>query len=194
MKGVIQDYIRIVMYTIFGIIFAMASYVIILNIHHYRSLSTTVTVSEIDADYSKYKENVLLIEKSLNSDTNEYLSLTKVLNTMKQNGAYRLIPNAKLKYKDLYQLNDYFIEELINNSWVSYLQNLEVSKDYQDTIDMLISNSKYLNTVFTGNSIILYDNSLDNKIEDNYHFILKNYMMYSNVILSMCKDLGDVNG
>ena len=48
--------------------------------------------------------------------------------------------------------------------------------------------------IFTNNSLILYDSKLDNKIEDNYHFILSNYRIYSNVILSMCKESGDING
>lgn len=194
MKTIALDYMRIVMYTIFGIIFAMASYVIIINIHHYRSLNSTVTVSELDSDYSKYKENILQIEKSLNKESSEYLSLTKVLTTLKQDGVYRLIPNAKLSYQDLYRLNDYFMEELINNNWIAHLQELKISNNYQNTIDILVNNAKYLNNVFTGNSIILYDSSLDNKIEDNYHFILSNYRIYSNVILSMCKESGDING
>ncbi len=189
-----DDYLKVVMYTIFGIIFAMASFIIILNIHHYRSLTDTITVSDIDNNYEKYKENVLLIEKELdNLDSDNKLIMSKTLTTMKQDGTYRLIPNAKLTYQDLYQLNDYFIEELINNTWVSYLQNLDISKNYQETITMLINNSKYLNRMFIGNSLILHDNNLDNKIEDNYHFILDNYLMYSNVIYDICKDLGGVN-
>ncbi len=197
MKSPKVDYIKIIMYSLFGVIFALASYIIIININHYRSLSYTINVSDIDEDYSKYKDNVLQIEKKLNdisSDDKTYLSLTKVLTTMKKDGVYRLIPKQELNYRDLYNLNDYFMEDFINNNWVSYLKESEISTKYQDTLDMLINNSNYLNKVFTGNSLILYDDSLDNKIEDNYHFILKNYLMYSSVILDMCNELGDDNG
>lgn len=197
MKTPRVDYIKIIMYSLFGVIFAISSYLIILNINHYNSLSSTIKVSEIDDDYSKYKENVLAIEKKLDtikSDDKSYLSLTKALTTMKKDGVYRLIPKQDLNYRDLYNLNDYFMEQFINNSWISYLKELEISSKYQDIINMLVNNSNYLNKVFTANSLILYDSTLDNKIDDNYHFILKNYLMYSSVILSMCNDLGGVDG
>ena len=113
---------------------------------------------------------------------------------MKQDGVYRLIPNTKLSYNDLYKLNDYFIEELINNGWLSNIMELNESKKYQDMITILIKNSKYLNSVFTNNSLTMYDSGLDIKIEDNYHFILSNYLMYSNVILNICNEVGGTSG
>ena len=112
---------------------------------------------------------------------------------MKQDGVYRLIPKTKLTYHDLYVLNDYFMEELINNGWVSNIKSYDMSSEYDDIIMMLVNNSNYLNSMFTSNSLILYDGKVDNKIEDNYHFILRNYLMYSNVILSISNELGGAN-
>ena len=198
MKSLVRDYIRVIMYTIFSILFAMSTYIIIINIHHYRSISDSINVSDIDSNYSSYKDNVNLIEEKLEKYSNKadkiYLSFSKTVNNMKKGGVFRLLPKTKLSYKDLYNLNDYFIEELINNSWVHNLKELEVSNKYQNTINLLINNSKYLNSVFNSNSLVLYDSGLDNKISDNYHFILNNYLMYSNVILGMCNELGGVNG
>lgn len=190
------EYLKIIMYFIFGITIVMASYLIVLNIHHYKSLSQNVIVSEIDNDYSKYKENIVLIEEKINNykNTNDvYPSLSKSLTTMKKGGVFRLVPKTKLSYKDLYDLNDFFMEEIINNNWVRDIKELEISTNYQEIINMLVNNSKYINSVFTSNGLTLYDDSLDNKISDNYHFILKNYLMYSNVILSMCNELGGGN-
>jgi hypothetical protein len=112
---------------------------------------------------------------------------------MKKDGVYRLIPKTELSYQDLYTLNDYFMEELINNGWVSNIIKLDVSSKYQNIIMMLVNNANYLNAVFTNNGLTLYDGNLDNKIEDNYHFILSNYMMYSNVILDICNELGGIH-
>ena len=157
-----------------------------------------VSLLEIDNDYSIYKKNVNLIEKYLEEhqfkDNKMYLSLSKVLNGMKSNGVYRLIPKTKLNNKDLYELNNYFIEELINNGWISTIKEYEVSNNYQDTIDLIINNSNYLDQILINNGLVLYDSSLDNKIEDNYHFLLSNYMMYSKVILNICNELGGTNG
>lgn len=186
--------IKVTMYVIMVVLFAMSSYIIILNIHHYRSLSRYIIVSEIDSDYSKYKENVNQIEDIVNNypnkDSNDHLSLTKILNTMKKDGVYRLIPKTKLNYKDLYDLNEYFMEKLINDGWVSNIKKFDLEGKNENIIMMLVNNSNYLNSVLTNNSLILYDDNLDNKIEDNYNFILKNYMMYSEIILNICNGLG----
>lgn len=198
MKSSWEDYVKIIMYTIFSILFAVSTYIIILNIHHTKSLSDTVNVSDIDDNYNKYKDNVNLIDDKLNNyhdKTNkEYLTLSKVLNIMKKDGLFRLVPKTKLSYKDLYNLNDYFIEELINNGWVHNLNELEISKSYQNTFNMLANNSKYINSIFVNNSLKLSDNGLSNEISDNYHFILNNYLMYSEVILNIVNELGGGSG
>ena len=197
MKPIIGEYLKVVIYTIFAILFAMSVYIIMINIHHYKSLKGDIIVSELYNSYSKYKNNVTLIEEKINlfKDNNElYLALSKNLNNMKNGGVFRLIPKTKLNYKDLYELNDYFMEELINNSWVYNLKTYDKDNRYQDTINFLVNNSNYLNNTFISNSLILYDSSLDNKVVDNYHFILNNYYMYSKVVLDMCNELGGVNG
>ena len=197
MKAVLNNYLKIAMYTIFGILFAMSAYVIILNVCHYRSLKDTVIVSEADNDYSKYKDNITLIEEKLNNYSKEgklYTSLSKSVDVMKKNGVFRLVPKTELNYTKLYELNDYFLEELINNNWLVNIKELDISHKYQDTINLLSKNSVYLNSILTNNSLILYDNSLDTRIEDNYHFILSNYKAYSNIILDMCNELGGENG
>ncbi len=196
MKTIFKNNVKIVMYVILGILLIISSYLLILNIHHYQSLSSEVIVSEIDNDYAKYKENVNSIEKIISnyqSEDEEHLLLDKLVDIMKREGVYRLIPKTKLTYHDLYILNDYFMEELINNGWVSNIIKLDVSSKYQNIIMMLVNNANYLNAVFTNNGLTLYDGNLDNKIEDNYHFILSNYMMYSNVILDICNELGGIH-
>jgi len=196
MKAIFDEYLKIIMYIIFGILLVMSSYLIILNIHHYKSLSSNIIVSELDYDYSKYKDNVTLIEDKLskyNSSDKIINNLNNIHNNMKKGGVFRLVPKTKLSYKEIYELNDYFMEELINNSWIHIINELDISVKYQNIMDMLIGNSKYLNSVFTGNSLILSDSGLDNKITDNYHLILKNYLMYSNVILDICNELGGEN-
>ncbi len=197
MKTHFNEGIKIIMYTIFGILFAMSIYIIALNINHSKSLNNTVNVSELDEDYSKYKNNVTLIEEKIrkNDDASTlHLALSKSLNQMKSGGVFRLVPKTKLSFKDLSEINDYFMEELINNNWVHNISELDVSLKYQDIILMLVKNSNYLSKVMINNGLILYDSGLDNKVEDNYHLILNNYLMYSNVILNLCNELGGANG
>lgn len=190
MKTIFNDVIKIVLYLILGMLLVMSSYIIILNINHYNSLSSSVVVSEADNDYLKYKENIKSLEEINNLDS----KLTKVLDIMKKDGVYRLIPKTKLTYKDLYVLNDYFINELINNGWVSIIQDYSISNKYQETITLLVNNSNYLNAIFNNNSLSLFDSKLNNSIEDNYHFILSNYLTYSKLVLSIGNELGGSSG
>ncbi len=197
MKTHFDEYLKIIMYTIFGILFAMSIYLIVLNIHHSNSLTSIVNVSDLDNDYVKYKDNVTIIEEKLAKNVNAsalYKALSKAVKNMKNGGVFRLVPKTKLSYKDLYEINDYFMEELINNSWVHNIKELDNSLKYQEIISMLVNNSNYINRVFTNNSLTLYDSNLTNSVEDNYHFIINNYLMYSNVILSLCDEIGGANG
>ena len=193
MKEFLGDLLKMAMYTTFGLLLIIASYVIIINISHYRNLTKYVNVSEADSDYSTYKDNVNLIEEKIakitNKKSDEYLALNNITNAMKNNGVFRLVPKTKLSYHELYELNDYYMEELVNG-WYHNIQNIESSQKYQELITMLARNSEYLNHVFTSNSLILYDSKLDNKIDDNYQFILNNYLMYSEIILNICNEIG----
>ncbi len=191
MKTLFGEYYKIIMYTIFGLMFVMAGYIIIINIHHYNSLNNFVVVSDIDNNYKSFMNNVNEIESNLtkyNGGEKNKLIFNKVLTSLKKDGVFRLIPKTKLKYRDLYNLNDYFINELINNNWVINFQKLDISKKYSYDITFIINNSNYLNNMFLKNGLTLYDSFDNNKIVNDYQMILNNYLMYSNIILDIIGD------
>ncbi len=190
MKRAFDEYVKIILYTIFGLILIMSSYIIIINIHHYKALSSTVVVSEVDSDYTKYKKTVNDIENVLSNyskNNSLYPSLYSTFNVLKNGGVFRLIPNSKLNYHDLYELNDYFINKIINECWVSKLKSFNKNSNIQRVVDVLINNSKNLNNHFLDNGLTLYDSYNENKIIDDYTSILKNYVIFSEVILSISK-------
>ena len=194
MKTILNDSIKIVMYLIFGLLLIMSSYIIISNILHYQSLASEVIVSEVDNDYLEYKNNINLIEEIIQKDTSNskiVSSLSMALDSMKRKGVFRLIPKSKLNSKDIYELNDYFMEELINDNWISHIKEFEISNKYQDMVMILVNNSKYLNKVLTKNSSSFH---LGSSIEDDYHYLLNNYLVYSKVILNICNELGGKSG
>ena len=192
MKSLLDEYGKVIMYTIFGLMIILSCYIIIINIHHYRSLKDTVTVSELDNSYNTFKNNVTLIEENIDKISDEKIKTTfnNILTILKKDGVFRLIPNKKLEYHNLYDLNDYFIEELINNIWVSNIIKLDIGKEYQNEIDLLINNSGYINSYLIKNGLLLYDDSNSQKIIDDYHFILNNYSMFSSIILKISNNLG----
>ena len=193
MKSLFDEYYKILMYTIFGIILVMSSYIIILNIHHYNSLNSTIIVSEIDSAYQKFMNNVTKLENNINDkmvgNDNIKLYFSKTLTILKNGGVFRILPHTKLKYNDLYNLNTYFIEELINKCWVSVFQNLDISKEYHDIVSVLINNANYMNDYLSKDSLILHESSNESRIINDYHMIINNYAMFSNVILDMNNSL-----
>ena len=192
MKSLIGEYYKVVLYTIFGLMIVMSSYCIILNIHHYNAISSEVTVSDIDTDYKEYINNINKIEDKVSklADSELLRNIKSTVEVMKKSGVFRLIPKTKLSYHDLYDLNDYFIERLINDCWVRYFNMTKLGSSHNDIANMLISNANYINSHLTDNSLTLYDSKDDSKIIDDYHFIVRNYVMYSNIILDLCNSLG----
>ena len=192
MKSLIDEYYKVVLYTIFGLMIVMASYCIILNVHHYNAISSEVTVSDIDSDYKDYINNVNKIEDKASklADSELLRNIKSTVEVMKKSGVFRLMPKTKLSYHDLYDLNDYFIERLINDCWVRYFNMTKLGSNHNDVVNMLISNANYINSHLTDNSLTLYDSKDDSKIIDDYHFIVRNYVMYSNIILDLCNSLG----
>ena len=121
---------------------------LIINVHHQKTLNDYVVVSDLDNNYIKYMNNVTKIEEMVGSIGNSsefYLPFSNVTSILKKDGVFRLIPNKELKYLDLYNLNNYFIEELINNGWIQNIKNLSSSKKYFSEVDFLISNANYMN-------------------------------------------------
>ena len=112
-------------------------------------------------------------------------SLKRTLDVLKDGGVFRLIPNTKLTYYDLYNLNDYFINDIINNCWVLGLKEVNKNKTNEEIINVLINNSNYLNNHFTNNGLTLYDSYSENNIQNDYKLILNNYLAFSKVVLSL---------
>ncbi len=193
MKEFFDEYLKIVMYTVFGLLMIVSSYSIVLNIRHYNSLSDVIYVSELSVDYKKYRDNITMIENNLNKqdslDGELSVYLKNMLNVLKKGGIFRLLPNTKITYADLYELNEFFMEEIINNSWISDVRMKLEDKKYDEEINFLISNSKYMRHYLINNGLILRDNGVEDKINEDYEFILKNYRYFSDLILKLSEDI-----
>ena len=185
MKRLSDEYYKVILYTLIGLIFTISIYMIIINIHHYKSLSSQITVNEADSEYVNYKKNINEIEFNLKKRQNN--SLNNTLAILKNGGVFRLIPKTKITYHNLYELNNYFINNLINRCWIENLKSINKDRENDKMIDILISNANYLNSHFIDNGLTLYDSYNENKIQDDYYLILKNYLAFSNIILSMSK-------
>lgn len=198
MKTFSKKYLDFIIYTICGFLFVISSYNIIINIHHYRHLNKTVTVSDIDKNYNDFKDNVLKIETKIAkiSKNGMYSNFSFVLNKLKSDGLYRLMPSQKLHFTDLYQLNNYFVDTLINEGWIKRLKNDSGNSYYDEFMETLINNSNYVKKELLNNCNFSYDmrNDIRSTINEEYQFIVNNYKVYSFIVLSMLNDLGDNYG
>lgn len=183
MKRVNDEYLKTIIYIVFSIVLVVSIYFIVINIRHYKALSHEVVVSEADTSYTSFKKNVNDIENRLNNKN--LTSLKKTFNVLKDGGVFRLIPNTKLTYYDLYNLNDYFMNDIINNCWVTSLKAINKNKNNDDMINILVNNSNYLNNHFIDNGLTLYDSYSESNIQNDYEMILNNYLSFSKIILEM---------
>ena len=188
MSRVIGQYSKIIMYFVFGIIIVLSLYMIISNIRHYEALSKKIVVTEADYDYVQYKKNINEIEELLKTKQNnvKYRALNSTLTILKNGGVFRLLPNSKIGYRELSELNDYFLNDIINECWITNFNSLN-NVNNNEMVKILTNNSNYLANHFINNGITIYDNSSDDIIREDYDMILKNYLSFSNIILSLSK-------
>lgn len=188
MRDLIKEYFGLIMYVICGIIIILSSFCIIINVNHSVFLNEKVIVQEMDNNYKKFKNNVLKIE----SCTKKNNLMNNVLAILKKDGVYRLLPGDEIYYGDVYRLNNYFLDEVINNGWVSDLKtkskyNKVINNEY---INNLIKNANYINKELFNNSNYQY-NILGNEFRDvlmeEYSFVLNNYYSFSTLILNLCE-------
>ena len=197
MKKLIRRYIGVSMYTICGVLIILSSYSILINLNHATYLNKKVFVSDMDNDYKIYKENILKIEENINNK-NDYISqkIKSSLSIIKNDGVYTLVPGDRLSYIDLYNLNNYFINDLINKVWISNLKLInELDNDYyNEFMNNLIHNANYLDKELLNNSNIHYHNDdLRDEIDEEYRYILNNYKEFSFLILKISNIKGDNN-
>ncbi len=178
----------------------MSVYNIIINILHAIFLNEKVFVIDKEKIYNDFKNNVLLIEKKIDeSDDNGKLhnSISTVLLLLKQDGVYRLLPGDELSFRDLYKLNGYFMDTIINEGWYLKISQLnEFNSNINDEyVDILVANANYLNKELLNNSNFeyTYNKNIRDKINEEYQYILNNYQKFSFLILELSNKIGDNN-
>lgn len=198
MKKILKEYLNIVINSIIGVMLILSTYSILININHASFINKTIVVREIDNDFKIFKDNVLKIENLLLSSKVKKNSdlISKTLLVLKKDGVYRLLPGDKLKYSDLYELNNYFLEMIINEGWISTLkQNDKINNNFNNEyMNVLIKNANYLNKELLNNSNYYYDvknNEIRDVLMEEYLFILENYKSFSSFVLELCNENGD---
>lgn len=191
MKAFLKEYTEIIMYTICGILIILSSYTIIVNINHARYLNKEVFVSDKDHNLIKFKDNIIKLENAFNNSSNN--TYKRIVYLMKNDGLYKKIPGDKIRYKDLYFLNNYFLDTIINDGYISSIKvNNQVDKIVDKYIYNLINNANYICRELENNSNYQYDvlnNDIRDAINEQYQMIVNNYLQLSEIILEMSDNI-----
>lgn len=197
MKNFLKEYTNIIIYSISGVMLVLGAYNILINVNHASFINRKIVVRDIDNDFKIFKDNVLQIENLLlNGNIKNDKAISKTLSLLKKDGVYRLLPSDELNYGDLYKLNNYFLENIINEGWISSLkQNSDINnKLNNEYVDILIKNANYLNKELLNNSNYHYDvknNEVRDVMMEEYLFILENYKSFSSFVLELCNEDGE---
>ena len=187
MRKFLNEYLNVVLYTISIILIILSTYTIIININHAIFLNKKVVVSDIDNDFQKFRDNVIKIEDKIENRNDSTFII--IFNLLKNDGLYKLMPGDNLDYADIYNLNNYFIDKIINEGYISSLKQKNNIKIYDEFINNLIYKANYINRELENNSNYQYDvlnNEIRDSINDEYQMIINNYQELSYIILEMC--------
>lgn len=211
MKSINNKYLYYIKFVLLFLIFCIAFYYLVINIFHSTSLNKKVYTSSSDNYYRKYQLNIDAINANLKNYTyknNKYAYDNNTMHSINnrlavcynalnsQKGLFG-IRNENITYYDVYELNNNFINSLIDKCFHSNLLWITSSKDSklkeeilskQNMINTLANNSSYIKDELKGNSSYSYrttylQRNVRNDLESTYQFVLHNYYDFSQIIL-----------
>lgn len=221
MKEFLKEYTKMIISILCTVLFALGFYNIYINLLHQNYIDQSVLVSNLDKNYSSYHDNIETIEYNLKEydydsakypydmQTMEKLRgrLNVCLTTMKkETGLYSVQVNEQIRPERLYKINNNFINELVNQCWVSAMGyiNLEehdykgyfkdVFPVYNKVVGQLVNNTNYVKDELLNNSSYHYSTSITrdtvhNEYLSQYNTVINNYKTFSDIILEVSEFL-----
>lgn len=226
MKDFFKDYVHIIAMAIVGLVFGVSFYYLLINAFHAASISKVVHVNPSDIYYQGYQNNLVKIKNNLDRysfDRDKFnYNITEMQHIYSDiNYCYGVltsnetiigyIEGQNLGYVDVYNLNNYFINSLIDSCYTSNLSWI-VKDDVRGSLvkerlinaslslDILSYNSSYVKDELRDNSSYYYNTAISNStirddLNSSYRMVLKNYNSFAEIILELSDYLvrGDVN-
>lgn len=171
-KEFLLEYLRIITNTILGLIFAFASFYLILNYYHYTEVRRTFNKGNDDTSYSllvkKTNELESIISKyNYNNYKGNYsrktidklnTNIKNCISNIKSSSLYQLTGNRHINVKDIYVISNNFEKTIINDclvlelNWLIDENNKEVENGYLKNIrpyakSIIISTSRNMTSI-----------------------------------------------
>lgn len=228
MKEFVKEYVKIIINVACAILFGLGFYNILINVFHQNYIDQTLVVGNLHSDYNAFHDNIVEIEKNLkryNFDENKFSYDITTMETLRgkisycmtflknEKGLYGVGTNTPIKTYDLYSINHYFVQSVVDECWtlgMSFINHSDKEYDgyfgemfprYTKSIAGLVENSKYVRGELLSNSRYHYGtdvsrSTIRNDMLAQYDFIVRNYLDFSDIILEVSEYLvvGDNNG
>lgn len=204
MKNILAEYINIIAYTVTGIVFGFAFFLLFLNLYHYEDVNETYKKQASD-----YKINSELKEKlntaslninsvQLNNTINDYKMLSNIelkLNTclekINTNKFDKLLSKNFISISDVYEMQQFYKIDISNECLVKQLYGLTFENNQneyidtlpfiEDNIEKLKDSTDYVEKVIKNNSSYSFTSSstkmdIYNQVRDSYYSIVNDYV------------------
>ena len=193
MKNIVIEYFNILAYIITGIVFSIASFLIIINIYHYKNVNEVYKTQ--DSNYE--------IKDNLPSSTNPiFIAYSKI--QTKLNICYekidieqfdKLLTKTDISISDVYNMQQFYKLNIANECLIKQLYTLVDDEDnsinnlasfnlvkpfIKNNIDQLKESSDYIEKVIKSNSSYKFTNdftksSIYDEVKDSYYKIINDY-------------------
>lgn len=144
MKKLLIEYINIVGYIIVGLVFALACFILFVNLYHSKEVSNVFVKSDGYVDvYTKNKEKLEQIRNSAASfNPNNYRGdvdqtdliaikskLDMCVSKYEQTDANKIFAKKKINIQDVYQLLNFYQSDIINDCITLQIYSMNVSSN-----------------------------------------------------------------
>lgn len=213
MRIFINEYIKVLAYSLIGLLFAYSAFYLIANIYHYQEIRKTYDKNIVEIDnYKKIKNNINKIKDNITVDSNNYteetsLSVKQLRNNLSNCLTYLdndyfkdLKSKEKVDIKDVENLRAVVSNDVINGCLIENIYYITYQNEYnmnflefnnqiiKSHIDSLNNQLYYINRDIQNNSSFYFNTKFINnnnydKVGDHFNNLLDIYKESSDLVL-----------
>lgn len=195
MSKKIRNYLGLLAYTITGLIFGFAFFLLFLNIYHTSEVNSKYVKSseEIDA-YNEFSGSLTLLRNKIdkiNLNDEKKINISNRLNSciksLSNEEFLNYVKKKKMDDLDIYQMKNIFQNEIVDGCLVKQLYTMTEDNDNKDIlpfikndIDILLANMSYVEDNLLDNSSYKFSSNFSktniyNAKQESYYQVVNSY-------------------
>lgn len=211
MRNIIQEFLKVLIYSILGLVFAYASFYLILNFYHHSEVNREYNmVVKENLLYNSVQEKINTIKNNISVKNNNYtgsvnynylLALKGKLSICADNinnDTFRgLREKTSINIGDMYELKGSYKENVLDACIVSQMYFLTNSSEMGElrpyikmSMDSLIKGIDYMDKEILNNSSYFFNtnmalNTVKNDVKEDYVYIMSSYSRAVDLLLEV---------